>query len=422
MKSWKGILLALLILASFAGCSRSATSTPEDSAAESQSAQAETSTEAESTETEQPEAEPLPTFTFGGVEFYPILLSEDTLTSLDATEGTLPGERSETVSEIKAALFATYGDSELQFVSHTQARPEVLDYYDTHLQTLVETLYTFCQLEPQTSMSEQTVYLLDLLPTLPEEMQQDIYTVYKAQMIEADIDGSLLRDGSDLGLYYVAQTDPDWRDYPFPNAASPNEVDDTAYDRACGVMSMTMVGSTYLHRELDPTDLIDYVQENGYRITASGVDDTFMTVAADLFGIVEPKIYYTDPTEGQQEVDWDYILDAIQNDNAMAIVHETAGTANFTPAQHYMVINGYVEQNGTGYYLVSDPYQSRRYAEWGTASMGDPGLNEEGVILATPELMARDASAVILFPADQDAWEVVCHSAEPVTIEDSGAE
>ena len=259
MKSWKGILLALLILASFAGCSRSATSTPEDSAAESQSAQAESFTETESTEIEQPEAEPLPTFTFGGVEFYPILLSEETLTSLDTTEGTLPGERSETVSEIKAALFATYGDSELQFVSHTQARPEVLDYYDTHLQTLVETLYTFCQLEPQTSMSEQTVYLLDLLPTLPEEMQQDIYTAYKAQMIEADIDGSLLRDGSDLGLYYVAQTDPDWRDYPFPNAASPNEVDDTAYDRACGVMSMTMVGSTYLHRELDPTDLIDYV-------------------------------------------------------------------------------------------------------------------------------------------------------------------
>lgn len=147
-----------------------------------------------------------------------------------------------------------------------------------------------------------------------------------------------------------------------------------------------------------------------------------MTVAADLFGIVEPEIYYTDPTEGQQEVDWDYILDAIQNDNAMAIVHETAGTANFTPAQHYMVINGYVEQNGTGYYLVSDPYQSRRYAEWGTASMGDPGLNEEGVILATPELMARDASAVILFPADQDAWDLVCHSTEPVTIEDSGAE
>ena len=131
MKSWKGILLALLILASFAGCNRSATPTPEDSTAESQSAQAETSTEAESTETEQPEPEPLPTFTFGGVEFYPILLSEDTLTSLDATEGTLPGERSETVSEIKAALFATYGDSELQFVSHTQARPEVLDYYDT---------------------------------------------------------------------------------------------------------------------------------------------------------------------------------------------------------------------------------------------------------------------------------------------------
>ena len=60
MKSWKGILLALLILASFAGCSRSATPTPENSAAESQSAQAETSTETESTEAVQPGAAPPP--------------------------------------------------------------------------------------------------------------------------------------------------------------------------------------------------------------------------------------------------------------------------------------------------------------------------------------------------------------------------
>lgn len=421
MKSWKAVLLALTLLLSFVGCRRqSETLSAENPAPESQGT--ETSAERESPEVQEPEAEALPTFTVDGVTFYPILLPQENLRLLSTSEGTLPGERSETVSEIKSALFAIYGDSELQFVSHTQARPEVLDYYDTHLQTLVETLYTFCQLEPQTSMNEQTVYLLDLLPTLPEEMQQDIYSVYKAQMIGQGIDGSLLRDGSDLGLYYVAQTDPDWRDYPFPNPDSPNEVDDTAYDRSCGVMSMTMVGSTYLHRELDPTDLIDYVLENGYRITASGVDDTFMTVAADLFGIVEPEIYYTNPTEGQQAVDWDYILDAVQNSNAMAIVHETAGTANFTPAQHYMVINHYVEQNGTGYYLVSDPYQSRRYAEWGTASMGDPGLGEEGIILATPELMARDASAVILFPADQDAWELSCRSSGPVTIEPSNAE
>lgn len=421
MKSWKAVLLALTLLLSFVGCRRqSETLSAENPAPESQGT--ETSAESESPEVQEPEAEPLPTFTVDGVTFYPILLPQENLRLLSTSEGTLPGERSETVSEIKSALFAIYGDSELQFVSHTQARPEVLDYYDTHLQTLVETLYTFCQLEPQTSMNEQTVYLLNLLPTLPEEMQQDIYSVYKAQMIGRGIDGSLLRDGSDLGLYYVAQTDPDWRDYPFPNPDNPNEVDDTAYDRSCGVMSMTMVGSTYLHRELDPTDLIDYVLENGYRITASGVDDTFMTVAADLFGIVEPEIYYTNPAEGQQAADWDYILDAIQNDNAMAIVHETAGTANFTPAQHYMVINHYVEQNGTGYYLVSDPYQSRRYAEWGTASMGDPGLGEEGIILATPELMARDASAVILFPADQDAWELSCRSSGPVTIEPSNAE
>lgn len=409
------LLAALLVVTFLASCSREPQTSAQQNPAQSAPPQTQQTTEADI-----PEEEPVPTFTAEGVTFFPILLSDEFVHSLDTSEGTLPGESSEEVAQLKTQLLENYGQSQLQFVSHTQTRPEVLALYDSHLQVLVQTIYDFCQLNTDDcALHEQAQYLVGLLPTLPEAMQQDIYTVYKARLIAQGIDGSLLRDGSDLGLYYVAQTDPDWRDYPFPNPESPNEVDDTAYDRSCGVMSMTMVASTYLHRELDPTQLIDFVLENDYRITASGVDDTFMAVAAQMYGIVQPEIYYTNPTEGQQAVDWDAILDAIANDNAMAIVHETAGPANFTPAQHYMVINHYVEQNGNGYYLVSDPYQSRRYAEWGSASMGDPGLGEEGVILATPELMAQDASAVILFPADQDAWEVVCHSDEPYAVEAS---
>ena len=49
--------------------------------------------------------------------------------------------------------------------------------------------------------------------------------------------------------------------------------------------------------------------------------------------------------------------------------------------------------------------------------MGDPGLGEDGVIYATPELIAESASAVILFSADKDAWEVSCSSTEPVVLE-----
>ena len=217
-------------------------------------------------------------------------------------------------------------------------------------------------------------------------------------MIEAGIDGALLRDGSSPGVYYTAQTDPDWADYPFPNAAYKPEAADTIRDRACGVMSMTMVGSTYLHRELDPTMLVDYVLENGWRIAASGVDDTFMQEAARLLGLPQPDIFCQAPAEGQQPIDWEQVRQVVEN-GGMAIAHETRG--NFSPAQHYVVLTDYIEKDGTGYFLVTDPYQSRRrYYQWDT-DMADPGL------------VAQACSAVILFEENQDHWELVSRSAAP---------
>lgn len=399
MKTLVSFMLIITILCSFSACSILGNSEPSASGQNSSSA---------SLEVREPS-----TFTVNGVAFYPVEISPARLEVLDTTQGISPGERSETVREMKSLL---YESAELEFISYSQTRPEVMDLFDEHLEMLVTVLYEFCQLEQDPQLDELTLYLLEALPDLPSEVQQDIYTVYRYRMIEEGIDGTLLRSGESLGLYYMAQTDPDWEDYPFPNAASPNEINDTARDRACGVMSMTMVASTYLHREIDPTELIDYVQENGYRITASGVDDTFMAVAAELYGLEEPQIYYQTPSEGQQALDWEYVQQYIDENNALGIVHETTG--NFTPAQHYMVINDYVEIDGTGYFLISDPYQSRsRYSEWGTASMADPELGEEGVVYATPELLARASSAVILFEPNQDDWELRCQATETITIE-----
>lgn len=303
MKQGIAVLLTTILFFSMTGCHRQ---TDSDRPASSES-QSDLSSAAE----EVPS-----TISIDGVEFYPIEVSQTLLNSLDNTEGVGPGQRAQTVSEIKTAL---YNSAELEFVAYSQMRPEVADLFDDHLETLISTLYDFCQLEREVTLDELTIRLLQALPTLPETMQQDIYSVYKGRMIEAGIDGTLLRSGESLGLYYMAQNDPDWADYPFPNASSPNEADDTAADRACGVMSMTMVASTYLHREVDPTQLMDYVLENGYRITASGVDDTFMSVAADLFGLEAPEIYYRDPAEGQQALDWDYVADYIANNNALGI-------------------------------------------------------------------------------------------------------
>lgn len=352
-----------------------------------------------------------------GVAFSGIEVPELLQAAYPGTEGPAPGERSETVRTVKEALAQV---DEPQFVAHTQLRSEVIDYFDSHLETLVQTLYDFCRLDRTPQLDELTVYLLGQLPQLPAAMQNDVYTVYKARMIAAGIDGSLLRSGESLGFYYYAQTDPDWASYPFPNADSEAEANDTMINRSCGVMAVSSVIATYLHREIDPTYLSDYAIENGYRIEAHGVPDEFMGVAAGLFGLPEPEYYFQTPADGQAAIDWQQVQTMVGEENALAIVHMSRG--NFTSAQHYMVLEDYVVQDGVGYFLVADPYQLRsRYSEWDTDRMADGGLNDEGIILATPDLLAETCSAVILFPQDKTAWTVERQSEAAVQLPLGGA-
>ncbi len=350
--------------------------------------------------------------TVDGVDFYGIQVPELLLSAYPGTDGALPGERSEAVQAAKEALQEAVDH---QFVSHTQLRPEVIDLFDSHLETLVQTLYDFCQLDRTPRMDALTSYLLNLLPELPAAMQADIYTVYKARLIDAGLDGSLLRSGESLPFYYYAQTDPDWASYPFPNANSSSEQNDTMQNRSCGVMSVSMVISQYLHEEIDPLWLADYVVDNGYRVTAHGVLDEFMPVAAGLYGLPAPEIYYQEPADGQEAIDWDYVRTMIAEENAMVIVHMYRG--NYTSAQHYMVLEDYMTRDGIDYYLIADPYQLRsRYSEWGTSAMADAGLNDEGLILSTPELVAETCSAVIVFPQDKTDWTVTRQSEAAVQL------
>lgn len=361
---------------------------------------------------EQAEIEPIfagssSTINLEGTNFYPIHVPELLRTAYASQDGIQPGERDEQVQQIKT-LLAEKGA--VEFVAHSQLRTEVADLFDSHLQVLVETLYDFCGLDQEASLDPLTLYLLEQLPELPQEMQQDVYQVYKARMIQAGIDGILLRNGESLGLYYMAQTDPDWASLPFTNLDNPREADDTMYDRACGVMSMTMVASAYLHQEVDPLPWIDYVVENGYRVSVAGVDERFFQTVADFYDLPEPEISYQTPQEGQSEIDWDRVCTVLQENNGLAIVHMYPG-GGFTAIQHYMVLADYQVIDGVGYFLVEDPFQSRsRYDAWGTDAMLDPGLGEEGITWVTPEEIANTCYAVTLFPEDYTVWDVNCQS------------
>lgn len=318
----------------------------------------------------------------------------------EASFAVYPLEWDDTVAELKQHLRDTFGEN--YFVSYSQMRPEVLGCLDEQLAVLIETVYLFTDTDQEVRLDDYSQYLLTHLANLSEGMQADIYTVYKYLLISRGLEGSLSRSGYAEGLYYYAQTDADWASYPFPNYDSATEYDDTMQDRSCGIMAFNMVAATYLHHEVDPTVLADYAVENGYRVEAHGVQDTFFHVAADYYGVPDPVIYYAD-----DGIDWDYIISKIVDDNAMVIVHEYTGP--FTSRQHYMVLEGYEVINGTGYFLVADPYVLRsRYSRWD--QLLDPGRGNDGLIYATPEVIADTCSAVSLFDADKNAWNMTAQA------------
>lgn len=339
------------------------------------------------------------TFTVDGVSFYGIRVSQAVYDAYGDSAGSVqPGEDGAVVLEVKTALEDSFGEN--YFIGHSQMRDEVSSTFDDLLVVLVETLYQFCGIEQEACLDDLTVYLLLHLDDLSDSMIADIYTVYKYNLISQGLDGTVSRSGTAQTVYYYAQTDEDWASYPFPNSSSDTEYDDTIQDRSCGVMSLNMVVSMYLHQEIDPTVLTDYVVDNGYRIEASGVDDTFMAVGAAYYGIPEPTVYYQD--EG--EIDWEMIQQKVGEENCLAIVHEYTGT--FTSRQHYMVLCDYVEIDGTGYFLVADPYElSSRYSNLDQLIFTDL---DEGILYATTSVLDATCSAVILFDADTTDWALTC--------------
>lgn len=336
------------------------------------------------------------TFTVDGETFYQIRVPQAVYDAYgEDTYSIQPGESDAVVGELKTTLRDAFGEN--YFIGYSQMRSAVRNTFDDLLEVLVETVYQFCGITQSVCLDPLTVFLMESLENLSDEMIADIYTVYKYNLISRGLDGTVSRSGQAETLYYYAQTDEDWADYPFPNYNSDTEYDDTIRDRACGVMSLNMVVAMYLHHEVDPTVLTDYAVDNGYRIEASGVDDTFMAVGAAYYGIPEPTIYY------QGDIDWEMIQQKVGSENCLAIVHEYTGT--FTSRQHYMVLTDYTQIDGQGYFLVADPYVLRsRYSNWD--QLLDPNMGNDGMIYATTYILDATCSAVILFDADKTEWDV----------------
>lgn len=358
------------------------------------------------------------TFTLDEVEFQRIIVPAYVLEVYDTDDYAIhPGERDEKVRELKRYLYSNENFPTNEFVTYSQAdilRDMVADYFDDHLALLIEVLYQFCGLEDrEPCIDPLTVYLFHQLEDLDKDMRNDIEVVYKYRMIQEDTVGTISRSGEPDGMYYYAQTDPDWADDPFEfegNGA-------TLRDRGCGTACMSMVFSTYHMVEINPHNAATYAQNGNWQVSYGLPNEFFLGIAAayyDLEGDRYGTYLYQPQIIQKADVDMDTLADQIGNQGYMAIIHVVAGA--FTSQEHYMVLADYEVIDGVGYFLVADPYiMPERYSS--RDQLKDVPGDNEGLIYATSSLLYRDMKSIILFAQDREAFPLGCKSDAPVRID-----
>lgn len=249
-----------------------------------------------------------------------------------------PGERNEKIRELKNIL------QKHHLVSHTQLKGENITLYDGKLKTLVHTLGQFCSYDTSIgNIDDSIVYIITHLDKLSADMLSDIKLEYKKKLIAEGTDGTIGNNGSTDGYYLFTQTDPEWGHLTYGKKNA------TIASSACGPASMSIILSSYFHKEILPTEIATFSVSRGHRYQ-TGTATSLFTDAAKYYGMPTPEEVYHDSV--------DAIYNGIRDEGHMAIA--LMGRGCFTGRGHYVALVGTEERDGKEYFKVSDPNHPNR--------------------------------------------------------------
>lgn len=310
-----------------------------------------------------------PSKTSAKIEFEPLKVEQTGLV-------VYPGQRAPEIAEAKQILL-DYG-----LAQHTQSREGVLDLYDDKLKTLVGVLSSFCGYENEDLVFDDNIrYIIDNLKELSTDMLFNIKLAYQSALLENHLDGTVAYSGEVYPYYLYTQTDPEWGDLSYPYLRDRSR---TIASSACGPTAMATVLSSYLHREILPTEVSDFSVQRGHRY-ATGTATSLFTDAASNYGLSAPVTVY-----GK---DVNAVYEGIKNNGHMAIA--LMGKGRFTRSGHYIVLVDVQERNGRPYFVVADPnYPNDNYVL--NEQLIDENANDS-FVLAAPELIARECKDITWF-------------------------
>jgi len=291
-----------------------------------------------------------------------------------------PGQTSSHISELKDVM-RTYG-----LVEYSQMRTDTEDYFDAKFAALVETLCDFCGYDnPECIIDDSVNYIINHYGEMTKDMQSDIKQAYLKRLMEKNICGIIAHDGTAYPYYAWTQTDKDWADVAYPYGSDYSR---TMSSSACGPTSMSIILSSWLHREILPTEIAQYSVKNGHR-ASSGTSASLFLAAANAYDMPKPvTVYGSDINE---------VYAGVLNNGNMAIANMRYG--HFTHGGHYIALVGAKEINGKQYFLVADPnYPNRSYYGYGTDIIDD--YPSDPFVWASASVIKNECKDICWFKAD----------------------
>lgn len=157
--------------------------------------------------------------------------------------------------------------------------------------------------------------------------------------------GSLLQSKGAIDVIYYMQSDARWANAYYGGT-------DTMEVYACGPTSMSIVVSSLTDIKIDPVQMANWANQNGYWYPKSGSLHSFIPDAAKAFGLNSEGVENT--PEAIQK-----ISTALQEGK---LVVALMGKGQFTRSGHFIVLRGITSE---GKILVADPASKERTnQEW----------------------------------------------------------
>lgn len=142
------------------------------------------------------------------------------------------------------------------------------------------------------------------------------------------------------GFKYYSQTDDRWsaKDYSSPDSEGDME------SAGCAPTAMAMVASQLTNKDIDPTKMASFAEDNGYR-NSKGTSGRFISHASSNLGLEYDKIRHPSPLT---------IAESLEKGNPVILSgKKNDGTSSpFTKAGHYVVATR-MDENGK--VMVNDP-------------------------------------------------------------------